>query len=66
VTDAAKEIILDKGYDAQYGARPLKRAIQRMLEDKLAQLSLTGGITDGTVITADAGSDGEISLTAVK
>ncbi len=65
VTDAAKEIILDKGYDAQYGARPLKRAIQRMLEDKLAQLSLTGGITDGTVITADAGSDGEISLTAV-
>ncbi len=54
VTDAAKEIILDKGYDAKYGARPLKRAIQRELEDKLSKLSLTGRITEGKNIIADA------------
>ncbi len=59
VTDVAKEIILDKGYDAKYGARPLKRAIQRELEDKLSKLSLTGCITEGKNIIADA-KNGEI------
>lgn len=64
ITDAAKEIILKDGYDVKYGARPLKRAIQKLLEDKLAHLSLTGQITSGTVLTADA--DGEqISVSAV-
>ena len=65
VTDEAKELILDKGYNVQYGARPLRRAIQRTLEDKLAQLALRGDIQRGTVITADKGEDGELSLTAV-
>ncbi|MDO5396507.1 MAG: ATP-dependent Clp protease ATP-binding subunit [bacterium] len=65
VTDEAKELILEKGYNIQYGARPLRRAIQRMLEDKLAQLSLRGGIADNSVITADKGIDGDISLTVV-
>ncbi len=54
VTDAAKEIILEEGYDVKYGARPLKRAIQKLLEDKLARLSLTGQITNGTEVIADA------------
>ncbi|MGN0150076.1 MAG: ATP-dependent Clp protease ATP-binding subunit [Clostridia bacterium] len=64
VTDKAKELILNHGYDKKYGARPLKRAIQKLLEDKLAKLSLTGQIQEGTQITADA--DGkEITLTAV-
>lgn len=65
VTDEAKEVILEKGYNVQYGARPLRRAIQRSLEDKLAQLSLTGGVVSGSVITADKGRDGEISLTVI-
>ena len=65
ITDEAKELILDKGYNVQYGARPLRRAIQRTLEDKLARLALGGDIKRGTVITADRGEDGELSLTAV-
>ena len=64
VTDEAKELILEKGYDKRYGARPLKRATQKLLEDKLSILSLTGQITSGCVITADR-KDNEITLTAV-
>lgn len=63
ITDAAKEVILEKGYDKKYGARPLKRALQKQLEDKLSQLSLTGQIKNGTVITADKSSDG-LTVTA--
>ncbi|MCX7714550.1 MAG: ATP-dependent Clp protease ATP-binding subunit [Clostridia bacterium] len=54
ITDKAKDIILEKGYDPKYGARPLKRAIQVLIEDKLAQLSLTNQIHKGTTIKADA------------
>ena len=62
VTDAAKDLILEKGYDVQYGARPLKRAIQMLLEDKLAKLSLTGKIRENSVITADRSGD-EMTVT---
>ena len=64
VTDKAKELILNHGYDKKYGARPLKRAIQKLLEDKLAKLSLMGQIQEGTQITADANGK-EITLNAV-
>ncbi|MDD6762506.1 MAG: ATP-dependent Clp protease ATP-binding subunit [Clostridiales bacterium] len=63
ITDEAKDIILEKGYDAQYGARPLKRAIQSLIEDKLAQLSLTGQIAEDSVVVCDA-ENGEISVKA--
>ena len=53
VTDSAKELILKDGYDVKYGARPLKRSIQKLLEDKLARFKLTGKITDGCTIVAD-------------
>lgn len=65
ITDAAKGLILEKGYDKKYGARPLKRAIQRLIEDKLSCLSLTGQITEGSVITADRDGD-EISVTSAQ
>ena len=61
VTDAAKELILEKGCDKKYGARPLKRAIQKLLEDKLSQLSLTGQITEGCTVMADRSGD-ELSV----
>lgn len=64
ITDSAKELILEEGYNSKYGARPLKRSIQKLIEDKLSMLSLKGGIKSGTVITADA-KDGKIELTAV-
>ncbi len=54
LTPAAKEIILEEGYDIKYGARPLKRAIQRLVEDELTKLSLDGKITEGTEITVGA------------
>ena len=62
VTDAAKDLILESGYDVKFGARPLKRAIRSLLEDKLAKLALTGKIKENTQITADA-KDNEIVLT---
>ncbi len=64
VTEDAKEIILENGYDQKYGARPLKRAIRTLVEDKLAKLSLTGQISKGSRIIADA-KDGEITVTAI-
>lgn len=62
ITDDAKELILEKGYDKKYGARPLKRSIQNLLEDKLARLSLTGQITAGCIITASRNGE-DIELT---
>ncbi len=64
ITEEAKELILEKGHDPKYGARPLKRAIQTLVEDKLSRLSLTGQINAGTLITADKYGD-EIKMTAV-
>ena len=63
VTDGAKDLILETGYDSQYGARPLKRSIQNLIEDKLAKLALTGQIKKNCVITADRnGNEIEISI----
>ena len=64
VSDSAKEIILKEGYDVKYGARPLKRSIQKLLEDKLAKLTLTRKITEGCTILADA-KDKELTVTVV-
>lgn len=61
ITDEAKELILEKGYDVQYGARPLKRAIQSLVEDKLAKLSLTGVLKPDSVVTCERG-EGELTL----
>ncbi len=61
ITDEAKELILEKGYDVQYGARPLKRAIQSLVEDKLAKLSLTGVLKPESVVTCERG-EGELVL----
>ena len=64
ITENAKDLILEKGYDAKFGARPLKRAIQRLIEDKLAEFSLRNTITENTHITADRHGD-EIELTII-
>ena len=52
LTDEAKGFIADKGYDIQFGARPLKRAIQTYLEDEMAELILTGNLKEGDIIEA--------------
>ncbi len=53
ITEAAKNFIAEKGYDQQFGARPLKRAIQKYLEDPLAELILSGKTANGTTIKVD-------------
>ena len=59
VTDAAKDLLGRDGYDPTYGARPLKRSIQRMLENPLALRLLEGDIGDGTRIVADVDGDAD-------
>ena len=65
ITDAAKNFIADKGYDPQYGARPLKRAIQQYLEDEIAEklLSTTADCTD---ITADYDTENDKIIVTIK
>ena len=57
MSDDAKEFIIDKGYDPQFGARPLRRAIQRYVEDLLAEELLRGGLTEGSTVRVKAGVD---------
>ena len=53
ITDEAKEYIADKGYDPQFGARPLKRAIQKLIEDKISEELLKGTIHSGSDVEID-------------
>ncbi len=53
LSDEAKDFIADKGYDVQFGARPLKRSIQRYLEDQLADIVLSGEVHEGDTILMD-------------
>ncbi len=57
LTDKAKEFLSKKGYDPQYGARPLHRAIQKYLEDPLAEAILNEDIAEGQTIKADLAKD---------
>jgi ATP-dependent Clp protease ATP-binding subunit ClpB len=54
----AREWLADKGYDPAYGARPLKRVIQKSVQDPLAELILSGRIKDGEPVKIAAGRDG--------
>jgi ATP-dependent Clp protease ATP-binding subunit ClpB len=60
VTDEAKEILAERGFDPQFGARPLKREIQQDLENPLAKAIISGKVREGALVTADKGPDGEI------
>ena len=54
LTDAAEEVLAEAGWDPSYGARPLKRAIQRLLENPLALRLLEGDFVDGDTIRVEA------------
>ncbi len=58
LTDRAVALVAERGYDPQYGARPLKRAIQKLVIDPLASQLLAGQFTTGDKIVADVGGDG--------
>jgi ATP-dependent Clp protease ATP-binding subunit ClpB len=63
LTEAAREAIADAGYDPVYGARPLKRAIQRMIQDPLATRLLRGEFKPGDTVVVDEGPDGNVTFT---
>jgi ATP-dependent Clp protease ATP-binding subunit ClpB len=62
VTEAAERALATEGFDPAFGARPLKRVIQREIGDRLALLVLEGKVTDGATVTVDADPDGSITL----
>jgi len=59
LTKKAKDFLSEKGYDPQYGARPLNRAIQKYLEDPVAEEILKGDLAEGGVLVADYGGKGD-------
>ncbi len=64
VTSAAKERLIAEGYDSQYGARPMKRAIQRLIQDPLALKLINGEFVEGDTVMVDAGeAEGELAFT---
>jgi ATP-dependent Clp protease ATP-binding subunit ClpC len=58
LSDAAKEFLIEKGFSPSFGARPLRRAIQKHIEDALAEEMLKGVISEGTSVAVDAGPSG--------
>ena len=67
LTEKAKDFLAEKGYDQQYGARPLNRAIQKYLEDAIAEEILKGDLSEGDVILADYSGEGsELTITVNK
>jgi ATP-dependent Clp protease ATP-binding subunit ClpB len=59
MTDRAKDFLIEVGYDPAYGARPLKRAIQRYVQDRLAMQILEGTFAEGDRIMVDVSPDGK-------
>jgi ATP-dependent Clp protease ATP-binding subunit ClpC len=69
LTDPAKDLLVEKGWDPSMGARPLRRAIQRYIEDPLADFVLREQLTPGATVVvnpAPEGEEGEVRLTIVK
>jgi len=58
VTPAAKELVINEGYDPQYGARPMKRAIQRLISDPLALKLIAGDYLEGDTVLVTPAADG--------
>ncbi|MBD2566563.1 ATP-dependent Clp protease ATP-binding subunit [Anabaena lutea] len=62
VTESFKDRVVTEGYDPSYGARPLRRAIMRLLEDSLAEALLAGQILDGDTAIVDVDDDGQVRV----
>lgn len=67
ITDAASDFIADKGYDEKYGARPLKRAIQKYLEDPFAEEIINSEVQEGDLLRADLEKDSsDLTISVIK
>jgi ATP-dependent Clp protease ATP-binding subunit ClpC len=65
LTDGAKELLVEKGYDPTMGARPLRRAIQRYIEDPLADFVLGRELGAGSTVLIDRKNDDEVDITVI-
>lgn len=66
LTEAAKDFIEEKGYDENFGARPLKRAIQKYVEDPLAEEIINSNLVEGDILTIDLEGEGDAREVKVK
>ncbi|MFF8185965.1 ATP-dependent Clp protease ATP-binding subunit [Microbacterium sp. NPDC016588] len=66
VTDAAVDRLAEVGYEPEYGARPLRRVIQREIDDRIADLFVAGDLADGGAVTVDATASGFVVRAAVE
>ncbi len=66
VTERFKDRVVQEGYDPSYGARPLRRAIMRLLEDSLAEAMLSGQVVDGDKAVVDVDDDGQIRVRKIE
>jgi ATP-dependent Clp protease ATP-binding subunit ClpC len=64
--ESAKEFLIEKGYDPTYGARPMRRAVERYMEDPLAEELLRGNVKAHDVVHVTAGSDGKLAFNAAE
>ena len=62
VTERFKERLVEEGYNPSYGARPLRRAIMRLLEDTLAEEILSGRLKDGSTAVVDVDDQGKVVI----
>ena len=66
LTEKAKDFLAEKGYDQQFGARPLNRAIQKYLEDPIAEEILKGEVEEGGTLVADYSGEGDVLLMSAR
>ena len=64
ITPAAMDKLLEEGYSEEYGARPMKRVVQKRIEDKLSDEILAGHVRPGECVTVDLGGEGEFAFSA--
>jgi len=62
LSDKAMDLLAEKGYDPQFGARPLKRAIQKYVEDVVAEQMMSGRLTQGAVLNLDVNEEGQMQV----
>jgi ATP-dependent Clp protease ATP-binding subunit ClpC len=64
VTEAFTSLVVNEGYDPSYGARPLRRALTRRLEDSLAEAMLSGEVKEGDLAIVDVDGNGTVTVSA--
>jgi len=62
LTEAFEDQLISAGYDQRYGARPMRRAIARLVEDSLAEAILVGTVQDGDALLLDVDEDGQVQV----